>query len=517
MTAAPVLALPSLAHLRREKYRRSCYEYARDFWSVAEPAVPFVDALHLKTLCDHFQAVYEGRILRLNVEIGPGMAKSMVMSVLGPSWVWGPAGNPGFRFITSTQEHPLTIRDSLRFRTLVYSPEYQALWGHTVVPMADNNKQDYIENTARGFRLSKSVGGKVTGHRGHMVITDDTLDATDAHKDSARVAMTNHLKALSSRRVDPKTFRWINIGQRLHEEDAGGWCREQGFETLCLPTEFDPARRCTTSIGFTDWRTTKGELLFPLMMGPAEVEEAKRQLGPYGYSAQHQQLPVPAGGGILKNVWWLDYIYGKAPQFHTVIQYWDTAFTAKEKNDASAVTTWGVALEGVYLLDCKSFKLEMPDLLEQMKIEAGLWSPHEVLIEAKANGLSVIQTLERDDEWRWSLVPIVPTLDKTQRAHAIAPFVARGLAKVARTQPGAQLFLGQADVFPAAKDRDAADSGISALLHVFTTYTFGGATAPALAEEAREVAPKNTFSKTAPVERDYDRQHEFNSSSRALF
>lgn len=487
--------LPTYADIKREQYRRSCYEFARDFWGVVEPAVPFKDARHLKALCDHFQAVYEGRILKLNVEIGPGYAKSMTMSVIGPAWVWGPAGDPGFRFINSTQEHGLTIRDSLRFRALIYSPEYQAYWGDTVVPMADNNKQDYIENTAKGFRISKSVTGKVTGHRGHMVITDDTLDATDAHSEAAREKVHSHLRALSTRHIDAKTFRWLNIGQRLHEDDAGGWCTKQGFETLCLPSEYDPARPCTTSIGFKDWRTQKGELLFPALYGPEELAKAKDLLGPYGYSAQHQQLPVPAGGGILKNAWWIDYIYGKAPAFHTILQFWDTAFTAKEKNDSSAVTTWGIAMDGPYLLDAKSFRLEMPDLLEQMKTEAGIWKPHQVLIEAKANGLSVIDTLKRDSAWKWRLIPVTPTLDKTQRAHAIAPWVAKGLVKVARTQPHAVLFMGQSDVFPFAKDRDVADSGISALLHIFTSYTFGAALAPAFTEEPKASSvPKNTFS-----------------------
>lgn len=497
------LSLPSLNDIRRERYRRSFYAFARDFWGVIEPAVTFVDALHLKALCDHFQAVIEGRILRLNVEIGPGYAKSMVMSVLGPAWVWGPAGMPGFRFITSTQSHPLTLRDSLRFRALVYSPEYQALYGDTVRPMSDNNKQEYIENTARGFRYSTSVGGKATGHRGHMVITDDTLDATEAGKDSARESVKNHLKALSTRRVNPKKFRWINIGQRLHEDDAGGWCREQGFETLCLPSEFDPARRCRTSIGFEDWRQEKGELLFPQLYDQAQLDEAKKNLGPYGYSAQHQQLPVPSGGGILKNSWWLDYEYGKTPQFHTVIQFWDTAYTAKQANDSSAVTTWGVAINGVYLLDAKSFRLEMPDLLEQMQTEAKLWNPDQVLVEAKANGLSLIHTLERDAAWRWKLVPITPTLDKKQRADAIAPYVARGLVRVSRVQPHAILFLGQADVFPVAKDRDLADSGVSGLLHIFTSYTFAEAQAPAFTPEPAPRAQTNTpFSRPVQDEDD---------------
>lgn len=473
MATAVAGRIPTLFDIKKERYRRSFYAFAADFWGVAEPAFAFVPAKHIQALCDHSQAVYEGRIPRLNIEIGPGSAKSMTISVLFPAWIWGPAGNPGYRIISSTQEHGLTIRDSLRFRSLVYSPEYQEIWGDTVKPMADNNKQEYIENTAKGFRLSKSVTGKATGHRGHMNITDDTLDATAALSDSARERVTLHLRALSTRRLNPKAHAWINIGQRLHDDDAGGWARKNGFETLCLPTEYDPARKCRTSIGFEDWRTEKGELLCPQIFGPAEVAEAKSDLLDYGFSAQHQQLPTPAGGGVLKNDWWGDFNLAQAQPYHTKLQFWDTAYTSDEANDSSACTTWGISALSADLRDGKSFHFEAPDLIEQMKIEAQLHNPDYVVIEAKANGLSIIQTLHKDPDWRWRIIAVTPKLSKLQRAHAIAPYVAKGRARVPRSQAFSKDYLGQTDVFPYSKLRDLADSGISALLHVFSTYTFG--------------------------------------------
>lgn len=465
-------AIPTLDQLKREQYRRSFYAFVRDFWQVAEPSIEFKDALHIKALCDHFQAVFEGRLLRLNVEIGPGYAKSMIMSVLGPAWIWGPAGAPYFRIISSTQSIDLTVRDSLRFRALVYSPEYQAMWGDTVKPMPDNNKQGYIENTAKGFRISKSVGGKATGHRGHMVITDDTLDAAEAHSGAAREMVHNHMRALSSRSVSPKHFRWINIGQRLHEDDAGGWCRARGFETLCLPSEFDPARACSTSIGFTDWRTTKGELLYPALYDHALLAEAKVNMGPYGYSAQHQQLPVPADGGVLKRQWWQSFYLASPPPFLTVFQSWDTAYTTNEQNDTSACTTWGVGMDGIYLLGVWTGRLEMPQLLEQIQTEAAKHRPSVILIEAKANGLSIIQTLNQNPRFGYSIEPIKPLLDKNSRAHAAAPFVANGRCKLPSDEGYTSDFLAQTDVFPAGKVRDLADSAVQAILYAASTYTF---------------------------------------------
>ena len=52
----------SRAPLNAEKARRSLYEFVRQAWSVLEPETPFVDGPHVRAVCDHLQAVSEGRI-----------------------------------------------------------------------------------------------------------------------------------------------------------------------------------------------------------------------------------------------------------------------------------------------------------------------------------------------------------------------------------------------------------------------------------------------------------------------
>lgn len=395
------------------------------------------------------------------------------MAVFAPAWAWGPRGMPWLRWGFSTYAHELTVRDSRRCRDLIQSAQYQELYGEDFQLSVDGgNKQHYFENNKKGFRLATSVGGAATGHRFHIYVGDDLLNAKEAQSSTAHVAVVEHLRAMATRGVSQKTYRRIIIGQRLHEADAGGWAKSKGFEVLCLPTEFDPGRACTTSIGFKDWRTTKGELLFPERFGPAEVAKAKDELGPYGYSAQHQQLPVPADGGILKRAWWGSYDSRRKPHFLTIIQSWDTAFTTDEKNDTSACTTWGIAEDGVYLLDTWSDRLEMPQLLDQIKILAAKWNPGNVLVEAKANGLSIIQTLNQDPRFGFHVQPIKPVLGKDDRAHAAAPFVARKLAKLPSNEPMTADFLAQTDVFPAGKVRDLADSAVQAILFIAATYTF---------------------------------------------
>src|SRR5215469_3351007 len=86
----PSWLVPSqlLRNLQIEKARRSLHEFARQSWPVLEPSTPFVDGIHFEAICTHLQAVTEGRIRNLIINVPPGHAKSLLTAVIWPSWVW---------------------------------------------------------------------------------------------------------------------------------------------------------------------------------------------------------------------------------------------------------------------------------------------------------------------------------------------------------------------------------------------------------------------------------------------
>jgi hypothetical protein len=90
------------------------------------------------------------------------------------------------------------------------------------------------------------------------------------------------------------------IQQRLHEQDlTGDLMQRGGYELLCLSVEFEPERRCSTSIGWSDPRTEMGALLWPEKVTQADLEELKRTLGSYRYAGQYQQrLPEAREAGL---------------------------------------------------------------------------------------------------------------------------------------------------------------------------------------------------------------------------
>jgi hypothetical protein len=110
---------------------------------------------------------------------------------------------------------------------------------------------------------------------------------------------------MSTRLNDFSTGHKVVIQQRLHETDlTGDLLTRGGYETLCLPAEFEPDRRCRTSIGWTDPRSRVGDLLWPQKIDQVALDDLKAILGNYRYAGQYQQRPAPAGGGMLKRHWW---------------------------------------------------------------------------------------------------------------------------------------------------------------------------------------------------------------------
>src|SRR5712691_11421511 len=113
--------------LKAEKARRRLHEFVVQGWVVLEPETPFVDGIHVRAICEHLQALTEGRIQNLIINVPPGHAKSLLTAVFWPAWVW--INHPETRWLFSSYREPLATRDSVKCRRLIASPWYQKRWG----------------------------------------------------------------------------------------------------------------------------------------------------------------------------------------------------------------------------------------------------------------------------------------------------------------------------------------------------------------------------------------------------
>ncbi|SRR6266571_1467446 len=83
------------------------YDFLKDAWKVLEPGVPFTDGWHLEAICEHLEAVSNGQIKRLIINIPPRHSKSTLVSVIWPVWQWLKA--PSTQFLCASYALSLAI------------------------------------------------------------------------------------------------------------------------------------------------------------------------------------------------------------------------------------------------------------------------------------------------------------------------------------------------------------------------------------------------------------------------
>lgn len=285
--------------MERELCRRSLADFARLAWCVLEPATPLKWGWALDAICLHLEAVTDGRINRLLMNVPPGTMKSLLTGVIWPAWEWGPRDMQEMRFVGTAHEEQLAIRDSRRCRDLIKSEWYQRLWPVALVRDLDGKRE--FGNSRKGFRQARAFTS-MTGVRGDRVILDDPISADGANSEAKREEVRTTFTETLPTRVNSERSAIVVIMQRLHERDPSGVILSMGlpYTHLCIPMRFEADRRCTTSIGWTDPRMQEGELMFPERFGEAQVRELEDVLGDYGAAGQLQQRPAPRGGGIIK-------------------------------------------------------------------------------------------------------------------------------------------------------------------------------------------------------------------------
>ena len=106
---------------------RDLNEFVIQAWPILEQAKPFVGGIHISAMCLHLQAVTNGQIPNLIINVPLGHAKSLITAVFWPAWVW--INHPEARKLYSSNRVDLAIRDSLKCRRLIESPWYQQNWG----------------------------------------------------------------------------------------------------------------------------------------------------------------------------------------------------------------------------------------------------------------------------------------------------------------------------------------------------------------------------------------------------
>ena len=185
----------------------------------------------------------------------------------------------------------------------------------------------------------------------------------------------------------------------------------------------------------------------------------------------YQQRPTSDEGAILKREWWCRWEHDYMPHLEYIIQSYDTAYSKKETADYSVITTWGVfypnedAGPNILLVDVRKGRYDFPELKRVAKEQHDYWQPDNVLIEAKATGITLQQELRRMG------IPVTmyspggrrAGQDKVSRANSVAPIMESGMVWAPETAWADDL-IEECAAFPNGDNDDMVDSTTQALM-----------------------------------------------------
>jgi predicted phage terminase large subunit-like protein len=370
--------------------RSDLNSFIQKAFTTVSPGDGFSANWHIEAMAHELTMMMRGENRRLIITIPPRHLKSICTSVAFPAFLLG--HDPTRRIICVSYSQELAVKHANDCRTIMNSDWYRRLFPGTKVDPSKNTETE-VMTTERGFRLSTSVGGTLTGRGGNLIVIDDPIKPADAMSDTTRERLLHWYRTTLLSRLDDKVRdSIILVMQRLHVGDLAGHLLEQGgWKHLNLPAIAEIEQR--VEIGPGTFHTRKvGDLLHPARESKAVLDDMKVAMGSATFSAQYQQSPIPAGGHMVDWNWFRWYDPNELTVDDVVIS-WDTAMKPTELSDYSVGTVWGTKGDFYYLIDLVRVRLDYPSLRRKIIEVYDRWHKPTVLIEDAGSGTSLIQDL----------------------------------------------------------------------------------------------------------------------------
>jgi predicted phage terminase large subunit-like protein len=435
----------------------------RDFIAFLDRAWPYISGgqlidhnWHIDAIACRLDRVRTGESRRLLINLPPRNGKSKTVSVIWVAWMLGQ--DPTLSFVCVSYSNELSgkfARDCLK---IMQSSWYRELFPKTVI--SRRSAAHDFETTASGGRLATSITGSLTGRGGDIIILDDMIKPDEANSEVVREAVnTWYRTTLASRLNDKRTGAIICVMQRLHQYDLPGMLLEAGtWDHLSLPA-IAPADEIIPLTRGGKHLRHEGELLHPEREPRAELDRQLAEMGSSAFAAQYQQAPVPALGNIFRASWLKAYDNIDPAEGGEIVQSWDTGIKTAEGNSFSVCITALVRRRFVHILDVWRGRLEFPDLRKKAIELAQLHGARTLLIEDRASGQQLIQTL-RSEQPAGVPFPIArhPDSDKQTRAEGVSSMVEAGHLLLPREAHWLGEFKGELLAFPSVRFDDQVDA-----------------------------------------------------------
>lgn len=398
----------------------------------------------------------------LLLETPPQHGKSMSVTEALPSWALGK--HPHWRVILASYNDDSAERFARRNKEKIRDFG-QNLFGISIgkVSRAKEFELSSKPGEIPGRLISRGIKAGVTGNPANLLVIDDPIKNREeadsvTYRNKVWGEWLNSFKARLAAGA-----KVIVIMTPWHEDDMAARLleAEKNITLVRLPVEAeenDPLGR------------SPGDALCPELGKDnkwlAQFKESyldDPQGGARAWTALYQCSPRVEGGNLVKRDWWRFYDPKQVTQFATSVISVDAAFKGKEENDFVAIEVWGKVGNDYYLRYCLNRHMDFPETLTAIRTVRQLYPEAlTVLIEDKANGSAIIQTLQKE----MFCVPVNPLGGKEARVNAVSPAIESGHVYLPQGEEWLAAFVDQFTAFPAGKNDDMVDSATQALSYL---------------------------------------------------
>ena len=440
--------------LEREKAQESFMAYIKMMWP------GFVGGRHHAIMAKKFEAIANGTLKRLIINMPPRHTKSEFASYLLPSWFLGKY--PNKKIIQCSNTADLAVGFGRKVRNLVDSEQYATVFPDVSLRQ-DSKAAGRWATNQNGEYFAIGVGGTVTGKGADLLIIDDPHSEQEA------------ALASGDPTVFDRVYEWYTSGPRQRLQPGGAivivmtrWAERD----LTGRVMKDAAMRDSSD----EWEVIEfpailpsGNPLWPEFWSFKELPALREELPPIKWNAQYQQAPTGEEGALVKREWWKIWEKDDPPRCEYIIQSWDTAFTKNTRSDFSACTTWGVFHLNenpedinIILLDAFQKRMEFPELKEKALSHYREWEPDSCIIEAKAAGAPLIYELRAMGIYVQDYTPVRGN-DKFVRLNSVTDLFSSGKVWAPETRWASEV-IEQMASFPNGDHDDLVDSSTQALI-----------------------------------------------------
>lgn len=433
--------------LARKSYRRYLYYVHGDSWKRTRMS---------DYLADQVQAFVEKETGNaydiLLIETPPQHGKSLTVTESLPSWYLG--RYPKHRIIEASYNDDTARRFGRKnlekveqYGAALFGAEKGSIWTTT----------EFELSNGWGRMISRGIMSGITGNPANLLIIDDPIkNREEADSETYRGKLWAEWQNTLKSRLAAGA-KVIVIMTPWHEDDlAARLIQNEPTTTLIrLPVEAEeldllgrrPGEALCPELGKDDaWlaQFKQGYINDP------------KEGGLRAWQALYQCSPRVEGGNLVLRDWWKHYDPRDISAYGTTVISVDAAFKDSDDNDFVAIQVWSKLGNNYYGRYGLKRHLNFPDTVQAIRLMKKLFpETRYILIEDKANGSAIIQTLQKEFV---GVIGINPKGGKSARVNAVSPAIESGNVLLPSSELWAEELVDSFAAFPAAAHDDDVDA-----------------------------------------------------------